>query len=89
MEITKSLLVDATVAGNATRLINHCCEPNCVMKAVKQQGKLHPVAAFFANRDIPAGAELTFNYCPDKKSGKGADDDMPCLCGAPKCRGKI
>ena len=51
--------------------------------------KLYDIA-FFSNRDIEAGEELTFDY-----SGDGAGNDVggtvwkSCLCGSKQCRGLI
>jgi hypothetical protein len=39
----------------------------------------------FALVDIPAGAELTFNYNLESVG----TDKKPCMCGAPNCSGFI
>jgi len=53
-----------------------------------------PRLAFVANRDIPAGTELTIDYCPQARKGKGRaqtkDLGTPnCACGTKDCRGFI
>lgn len=63
--------------------MNHSCQPNCETQKWTVNGDTR--VGLFALVDIPAGAELTFNYnleCvgPDKK---------PCMCGAPNCSGFI
>jgi histone-lysine N-methyltransferase SUV39H len=50
--------------------------------------------AFVANKDIPAETELTIDYCPQARKGKGrargrAHDTPSCMCGARNCRGFI
>lgn len=56
--------VDARFFGNASRFINHSCEPNLRVMAVMAECKdarLHRIA-FFAASDIAAGEQLTFDY---------------------------
>ena len=71
--------------GGVARFINHGCEPNCVVVAVRVLSPV-PHLAVFASKAIAAGEELTLNY------GASRDDDVPlsttrCLCGAGSCRG--
>ena len=57
-------VVDGQYMGNATRFINHSCEPNCRQYTVsynKYDLRVYNLA-FFAYEDIPAGEELTFDY---------------------------
>ena len=56
--------LDATQIGHIARFINHSCQPNCSVKQVLIEGRewLKPHFAFFANRHIAAGEELTINY---------------------------
>lgn len=56
--------VDARRYGNATRFINHSCDPNLRVLAVVidcQDTRLHGIA-FFTARDIQPGEQLTFDY---------------------------
>ena len=64
---------------NVARLINHSCAPNCRIEVVR--GRVW----ITARRDIPAGAELTFDY------GFAFPDWAlhPCRCGSPRCPGFI
>ena len=91
--------------GNATRFINHSCEPNCRQYTVshnKYDLRVYNLA-FFAYKEIPAGTELTFDYL-DKDEEEEEDvlrkreeamadpaneDKRPCNCGASKCRGYL
>ncbi len=59
--------------------INHSCDPNCETK--ESNGRVW----IRAIRNIPAGAEITYDYC----LYDGGDDQAICNCGAPKCRGTM
>lgn len=79
-------LIDAADGGNATRHINHACEPNCVAYEVEDaSGRLD--IEIEALRDIDAGEELLLDYALD------ASGDDPtayaCRCGRPRCRGTM
>ena len=83
--IDRFTVVDAAVGGNASRYINHSCEPNCV--AVIEGGRV----IIAAGRDIVAGEELTYDYSYRREGG---EEDEPsgryaCRCGARRCRGTI
>lgn len=78
-ELNKRFDLDGRDRGNVARLINHSCAPNCRSETVR--GHIWIIA----NRDIPAGTELTFDY------GYGYSEWRlhPCRCGAPTCPGFI
>jgi SET domain-containing protein len=70
--------IDGYRAGNAARFINHSCAPNCDYRIEGRR------VLIYANRDIAAGEELSIDY------SFGADGEVvPCVCGAPGCRGRI
>jgi hypothetical protein len=50
----------ARLQGNLGRFINHSCEPNCETQKWVAHGEL--AIGLFTLDDIPAGAELTFDY---------------------------
>lgn len=57
------------VAGNVGRFLNHRCEPNCGVTPVQTYGEgtarsssLCYRIAIFAQRNIPAMQELTYDY---------------------------
>jgi hypothetical protein len=77
-------IIDARPAANLARFANHSCGPNMIMKKWNVLGQTR--AGLFAVEDIPAGAELTWNYQLDSFDGHAK---MPCLCGAPTCSGWI
>merc|ERR1719318_1804786 len=58
--IDDSLVVDATMKGNAARFINHSCDPSCFSKVIDVSGTKHIV--IFALRGIQRGEELTYDY---------------------------
>ena len=70
--------IDGNVGGNATKYINHSCQPNGDLKIIK--GRIF----FYAQRDIASGEEITLDYV-----ASWHDDETKCHCGAPTCRGTI
>ena len=67
------------IDGHGTAMfINHSCDPNCDTEEI--DGRVWIKAL----RDIRAGEELTYDYLL-----YDGDDDAPCYCGAPKCRGTM
>jgi uncharacterized protein len=59
--------------------INHSCDPNCVTEQ-DDNGRVWIIAL----RDIKPGEELTYDYLL-----YDGDDDAPCHCGSPQCRGTM
>lgn len=63
--------------GNATRFLNHSCDPNCrqfTVSNVRGDSKVYALA-FFALDDIPAWTELTFDYL-DKDEDDSDEEDV-------------
>jgi SET domain-containing protein len=60
--------------------INHSCEGNCETSE-DDNGRVWITAL----RDIPADAEITYDYC----LYEGGDDPCTCYCAAPTCRGTM
>ncbi|KAF2003090.1 hypothetical protein P154DRAFT_110378 [Amniculicola lignicola CBS 123094] len=83
MSLTKGEFVDATKKGNLGRFCNHSCNPNCFVDKWVVGDKLR--MGIFAERDIKAGEELTFNYNVDRYGA----DPQPCYCGEFNCTGYI
>ncbi|AEY95196.1 FABR136Wp [Eremothecium gossypii FDAG1] len=81
--VDESTVIDATKKGGIARFINHCCDPSCTAKIIKVGGMKRIV--IYALRDIAANEELTYDY----KFERETDDEerLPCLCGAPNCKG--
>lgn len=59
--------------------INHSCDPNC--ESGEEDGRV----VIRAIKNIPAGAEITYDYC----LYDGGDELQPCNCGARGCRGTM
>ncbi len=58
--IDKDCIIDAYPKGNQSRFMNHSCDPNCDTQKWTVNGEIR--VGLFANKDIPASSELTFNY---------------------------
>ncbi|KAJ3123434.1 Histone-Lysine N-Methyltransferase ash1l [Physocladia obscura] len=76
----KSEVIDGGRKGSDARFVNHSCDPNCRIEKWAMGGEYF--VGLFADKDIEAGAEITYDYKfesfgPMKK----------CLCGGKKCRG--
>ncbi len=85
----KITVIDPTKIGNIGRYLNHSCDPNFSLECVYDRNLSTPRVSLFANQDISAFQELTFDY------GSSSSEDHPssevlkkkCFCGAEKCRG--
>ena len=53
--------IDSEKYGNCARFINHSCQPNLTYEFVRIEHFI-PHCAFYANKDIKKGEELTFCY---------------------------
>ena len=73
------LAVDARFKGNLARFINHCCTPNLQINPCwnENQDRRMPLIAFFTNRIISKGEELTIDY--DARSGEVAEQNKDLL----------
>ena len=78
-------VVDGAVDGNASRWINHACEPNCEAKV--EDGRIH----IRALRRIKPGEELFFDYrlVIDERYTPKLKKEYACWCGTPTCRGTM
>ncbi|XP_072199187.1 histone-lysine N-methyltransferase SETDB2 [Excalfactoria chinensis] len=57
-------ILDATKEGNVGRFLNHSCCPNLFAQSVfvETHNRSFPWVAFFTNRHVKAGTELTWDY---------------------------
>ena len=78
-------VIDAKVGGNASRWINHACEPNC--EADETDGRVFIKAL----QDLQPGEELFYDYglVIDERLTPKLKRDYPCHCGSPICRGTL
>ncbi len=79
--------IDGAKGGNATRHLNHSCEPNCeAVEEYDDAGRL--VLKFQTVAAVEAGDELFIDYGLVADEGSAATD-YPCHCGATSCRGTM
>ena len=80
-----SHVIDAKVGGNASRWINHACEPNC--EADEEEGRVFIQAL----RRIKPGEELFYDYglVIDERYTPKLKKEYACRCGSPQCRGTM
>ena len=68
------------IDGHCTAMfINHSCDPNC------ETGERNGRVWITAIKNIPAGSEITYDYC----LYDGGDEPAFCNCGARTCRGTM
>ena len=79
-------VIDGSAGGNATRHINHSCEPNCVAWEIEGENG-HLKVQIEALHPIGAGSELLLDY--QLQIDEGRPEDFPCHCGAAACRGTL
>jgi SET domain-containing protein len=82
-------VINGAEGGNATRHINHSCQPNCVAYEIESaDGSLH-IEIESATR-IRAGQELFLDYKLDAGAAvESGGISYVCQCGAPGCRGTM
>ena len=78
-------VIDAGVAGNEARFVNHACEPNC--ESVIEARRVFIEAV----RSIEPGEELTYDYQIQREVDDPPDVDarFACRCGSARCRGSM
>ncbi len=78
-------VIDAKHGGNASRWINHACEPNC--ESDEDEGRVFIKAL----RPIRAGEELFYDYrlTLDERYTPSLKKQYACRCGSPRCRGTM
>uniref|UniRef100_U3K128 Histone-lysine N-methyltransferase SETDB2 n=1 Tax=Ficedula albicollis TaxID=59894 RepID=U3K128_FICAL len=81
-------VLDATKEGNVGRFLNHSCCPNLFAQSVfvETHNRSFPWVAFFTNRLVKAGTELTWDY--GYEAGSMPETEISCHCGVQKCRKK-
>uniref|UniRef100_A0A7S4J2A5 Histone-lysine N-methyltransferase n=2 Tax=Odontella aurita TaxID=265563 RepID=A0A7S4J2A5_9STRA len=84
--LDQTRIVDATMIGCMARFMNHCCQPNAYAKVISVNTDLgiEKKIVVFANREIGAGDEITYDYKFPVEDGS-----LRCTCGAPNCIGRM
>ncbi|NXB43526.1 SETB2 methyltransferase, partial [Leucopsar rothschildi] len=74
-------ILDATKEGNVGRFLNHSCCPNLFAQSVfvETHNRSFPWVAFFTNRLVKAGTELTWDY--GYEAGSMPETEISCQCG--------
>ncbi|KAH8236759.1 hypothetical protein KR026_009972 [Drosophila bipectinata] len=78
-------IVEPSRRGNIGRYLNHSCDPNCQIGAVRIDCPI-PKLGIFAARDIVAQEELCFHYGGEGQS-ININEGKACLCAAANCTG--
>jgi hypothetical protein len=83
--LSDELVIDGNVDGNASKWINHSCDPN--VEADDESGQVYLMAL----RDIQPGEELFFDYglVIDERYTPALKKRFECRCGARRCRGTM
>jgi SET domain-containing protein len=85
--LSDGTLIDGAQGGNATRHLNHACEPNCeAVEEYADDGQL--TVRIETIMAVRAGEELFLDYALDIDAGD-APADYPCRCGLARCRGTL
>lgn len=86
-------VIDGTQKGNSARWINHACQPNCIAFVIESDSgdPRRDQIVIESLRDIPAGAELTYDYRiePEERVTESLLRLWQCRCGSRRCRGTM
>ena len=80
-------VIDGSDGGNATRHINHSCEPNCVAWEEDAEDGSGSIVTVHALRDITAGEELFLDYSLIVDAAD--EQSYGCHCRTRTCRGTM
>ena len=85
--LSDGTLIDGAQGGNATRHLNHACEPNCeAIEEYAEDGQL--IVRIETITAVCADEELFLDYALDIDEGDHPSD-YPCRCGLARCRGTL
>ena len=85
--LSDGMTIDGAQGGNATRFLNHCCEPNCeAVEEIEPNGGIR--LRVLTTKTLAAGSELFIDYALviDESETPAA---YKCRCGALTCRGSM
>jgi SET domain-containing protein len=77
----------SSISNIQARFMNHCCRNNAYAKVIPVETELggpDKKIMVFANRNIAAGEEITYDYKFPVEDGS-----LKCTCGAPNCIGRM
>ncbi|KAI0988841.1 hypothetical protein GJ496_006696 [Pomphorhynchus laevis] len=85
----KVYILDGKISGNIGRYFNHSCSPNMFVQNVliNTYDMRFPLIAFFTNRLVKSGEELSWDYQYDVDSVPGRE--ILCKCDSSQCRGRL
>ncbi len=84
--LSDGTMINGAEGGNATRHLNHSCEPNCAAYEVDgEDGLLHIHVE--ALTDIAPGDELFLDYQLNAEAEHPSE--YACRCGSARCRGTM
>lgn len=79
-------VIDGAQGGNATRHLNHACEPN--VEAVEEYNASDQLMIVIrATQHVATGEELFLDYALEVDGDDPAA--YPCACGSKQCRGTL
>lgn len=83
--VSSRIVIDAGVAGNDARFINHSCDPNCDTVIENDRVFIESL------REIEPGEELAYEYglTWETTDNPLELDNYSCRCGANSCRGTM
>ena len=83
--VDRGVVIDAGIAGNEARFINHGCYPNCESVTAERRVFIEAI------RTIQPGEELCYDYSigRDRDDPPNVDELWACHCGARECRGTM
>ena len=83
--VDRRTAIDGAIGPGIARYVNHSCQPNC--GTFVERGRIFIETV----REVPAGAELTYDYRMHRPRPLPRDwrRRYACRCGAPRCRGTM
>jgi uncharacterized protein len=83
--VDRSTVIDGRIGPGIARWVNHSCAPNCA--TFLDAGRIFIETV----REVPAGAELTYDYRMHRPRPLPRDwrRRYACRCWAPRCRGTM
>ena len=85
--LSDGTLIDGAQGGNATRHLNHACDPNCEAVEVRLDDDTTDLR-IQTTRWVGAGEELFIDYALTVEDGQ-LPSAFPCHCRAANCRGTL